>query len=258
MFRGLVTSPADSSRTLMPRARLLTLCLISLALTVGACHKKADMPTGSAAQPAPSLPAAPVPPHPPSSGIAAPTDAASVADRQDTNPETTQRHAKLEYAAMEDTFLNDPNGQWAQSAKASSSFGEDPKAPPPAPEDSKAWRAVGKPDGKEWSQLSPDVGFDWLELGYEKPVHAREIRVVAMGTSAVEAITRIELIDSDGKATTIWSGLSTEKHDERGSRTWIVRKTSRTAGLVKAVKLTFANNVSSGYKDIDAVQLIGD
>ena len=31
-----------------------------------------------------------------------------------------------------------------------------------------------------------------------------------------------------------------------------------TATKIKAVKLTFANAVSSGYKEVDAVQLVGE
>ena len=43
----------------------------------------------------------------------------------------------------------------------------------------------------------------------------------------------------------------------RGGRTWLVKTFPKTATKVKAVKLTFANNVSSGYKEVDAVQLVG-
>jgi len=46
--------------------------------------------------------------------------------------------------------------------------------------------------------------------------------------------------------------------DERGSRTWFVRSFEKTAYKVKAVKLTIANSVARGYKEVDAVQLVGD
>jgi hypothetical protein len=48
------------------------------------------------------------------------------------------------------------------------------------------------------------------------------------------------------------------KADNRGSRTWFVRKFEKTAYPVNAVKITIANDVQRGYKVVDAVQLIGD
>jgi hypothetical protein len=222
----------------------LTLLSLSAALLLGACGKKPVPPKEDA-------PAAVVQP-----AATAPTP---VAHATVDPTEQDEKKAKLEYATMEDGYINDAHGQWAASAKASSSFGEEGDRAPKTPQESLAWNAVGKPNGNDWSNNQQDVGFDWLELGYEKPVSATEVRIVSRSDHAVEALNKVELIDADGGVHTVWAGLNDQKQDKRGSRTWIVRKLDApTAYKVRGVKITFANNVSSGYKNIDAVQLIGD
>ena len=81
------------------------------------------------------------------------------------------------------------------------------------------------------------------------------VRVV-VNDNAAASITRVELIDAAGTAHPAWSGISDVKQDERGPRTWFVRTFDATPYPVRAVKLTFANNVASGYKEVDAVQLV--
>jgi glucose/arabinose dehydrogenase len=227
--------------------RQLVSSLILSVFALAACHKKPASPAAEA--PAPAAAPAPAP-----SPAAAPAPPAAAA--QDS--EKAEKQAKLDYAMMEDSFLNDPKGQWAASAKASSSFGEKPEAPPETPEKGGAWKLTDKPDGDIWNNNNQDIGFDWIELRYGKPVHATEIRAAFTGDESVESVTKVELLDADGKATTVWSGVSDQKEDRRGRRTWFVRKFEKTAQPVVAVKLTFANNVSPGYKEVDAVQLVGE
>lgn len=220
----------------LPRTLVTAACLLALA----ACNKK---PAEAPAAPAPA--AAPA--------TAAPEAPAEPSDEQ---RRAAQQQARLDYATMEDGYLNDAKAQWAASARASSSFGE--KEPKADPQESRAWRATGRPDGNTWSQAEQDIGMDWLELGFATPVQATAVRAVFTGTDAVQAITKVELIDESGAAHAVWSGLSADKPDPRGERTWLVKTFAKTAGKVKAVKLTFANNVSSGYKEVDAVQLVGE
>jgi hypothetical protein len=236
--------PEAASSFMLP-FRPTAAALLSLTIALTACHKKSDTaapaPTaGPAAAPSPAPAPAPAP------------------QPQAADGETAERQAKLAFATMEDGYLNDAKGQWAVAAKASSSRLDDPKSPPATPDKSQAWNATGKPDGMTWNQTSQDVGFDWIQLEYAKPVHATELRAVLQDRYAVEAITRVELIDADGKANVVWSGLSDQKRDERGNRTWFVRRFEATPYGVKSVKLTFANNVAPGYKDVDAVQLVGE
>jgi hypothetical protein len=202
---------------------ITTACVLALA----GCKKK---PTEAEATAAASTPPA----------ATAPAPAPEPAEQTREQREAAEKKAKLEYATMEDGYLNDPKAQWAVAAKASSSFNE--KEAPADAKETRAWRATGGIDGYTWSQAQQDVGMDWLELGYAKPVNA----------------TKVELIDEAGAAQTVWSGLSEAKVDKRGERTWLVKTFPKTATKIKAVKLTFANNVSSGYKEVDAVQLVGE
>jgi hypothetical protein len=119
-------------------------------------------------------------------------------------------------------------------------------------------RATGPADGNSWTNENIDKGFDWLELGYATPVNATEVRVVIDSGQGVEAINKVELQDTDGKWNTVWEGLNDVKRDSRGNRTWFVRSFDKTAYKVKAVKLTYANNLQHDYKIVDAVQLVGD
>ena len=167
-----------------------------------------------------------------------------------------KQQAKLDYATMEDEYINDPKGQWASSAKASSTYGLDPGTEPAATGSYVPMRATGTVDNKYWSNRSRDIGFDSITLDYEHPASASEIRIVLNDGKGAKGLTKVELFDGNDQAHTIWSGLSENKPDDRGERTWIVHKLEPTAYQAKRVKLTFANNVENGYSYVDAVQLI--
>ena len=161
----------------------------------------------------------------------------------------------MDYANMEDQYLNDADGQWASAVKVSSTFGEEPGQE--ASSVNAATNLVGKPDGKTWTNNNQNMGMDWVEATFAKPVHATEFRAVLRRGKGAEAVSKLELQDADGKWYTLWSGISPDKADERGERTWVVRKFPATAYAVKAAKLTIANNLENGYKEVDAVQLVG-
>ena len=220
--------------------KLACTALLIAPLMLGACKKKD--PEQAAA---------------PAAGTSAPTQAAApkppTADTAEQQQEQEERKAALDYGIMEDRYMNDPKAQWAESATASSSFGGKNVADSNLPKN-----AAGPVDGNTWTNDHQDIGFDTLEVTYAKPVAATEVRLVMPGGQGVEAISKIELQDTDGKWNAIWSGLSDVKTDKRGSRTWFVRTFPQTTYKVKAVKYTIANNVQRGYKVVDAAQLIGE
>lgn len=222
--------------------KISSLALLMMCAAVVACHKKnPESASASAASAVASVVAS------------APAPAAKPEVLTEEQEEMKKKKDLLEYGMMEDQYLNDPKGQWATSAKASAYYGEGSKSTSNAPS-----HATGAPNGEVWSNAQQDMGFDWLEVGYDKPVNATEIRAVFTGSHAVESVTKVELQDTDGKWNVLWSGVSDQKYERRGSRTWFVRKFDKTAYKVKAVKLTFANNVSRGYKEVDAVQVVGE
>jgi len=223
----------------MKQLTALAIAFSSIALV--SCGKKAAAPP-----PAP-VAAAPAP---------APAPAAAPADDGYEQRQRQKKQAQLDYATMEDQYINDPRGQWATEAKASSTFGDDHGKQPGA--SNLPANAVGPVDGRSWTNNHQDIGFDWLETTFAKPVSATEVRIVFPNGEGVEAVNKLELQDTDGKWTTVWSGLSDMKRDGRGSRTWFVRSFDKTTYKVKAVKFTIANNVQNSYKVVDAVQLVGD
>lgn len=183
--------------------------------------------------------------------------AAAPANDEDAEREARKRaekEAALAFATEEDSYINDAKGQWAKSAKASSTFGEEPGREPS--KSNVAENTIGAPDTRTWTNNKQDMGFDTLETTFEKPVTATAVRVVVDG--GVEAISKIEVGDGSGSWTAVWQGLSDIKRDKRGSRTWFVKTFEPTKTKVSAVKVTFANQVETGYKIVDAVQLVGE
>ena len=152
----------------------------------------------------------------------------------------------MDYATMEDKYMNDPSAQWAVTATASSTFGDDEGRQPSST--NLASNATGVVDGKTWTNSRQDIGFDWLETTFAKPVQATEVRIVFENGEGIEAINKLELQGTDGKWNTVWSGVSDQKKDSRGGRSWFVRTIEKTPYQVKAVKLTVANAVQRGYK----------
>ena len=225
----------------------LTVALILSSLIIAACGKKNEQTTASS-DAAPATPAA-------ESAAASPSASESAEPSADAE-ERAKKQAMLDYATMEDNYIQDSHAQWASTAKASSTFGDDDgKEPSPS---NLASNATGAVDGNTWTNNKQDIGFDWLEAGFAKPVNATEVRIVFPNGDGVEAVSKVELQDTQGKWNTVWSGLSDVKEDNRGRRTWFVKTFEKTPYQANAVKVTIANNVQSGYKVIDAVQLVGE
>lgn len=210
---------------------------IAMAATLTGCQKSAEGPGAATAVPCAA----------PATGTADAADSPEALD-------LARKQALLDYAAMEDGFLNDPHAQWAGTATATSTFGETNSSG--AAESNKPHNLVGKPDGKLWTNDRVDLGFDSIETTYEKPVHATAVRVVII--DGVAALNKVEVRDTDGAWSTAWTGISDVKREERGPRTWFVRTFDRTAKPVQAVRVTLANNVAKGYKVVDAVGLVGE
>lgn len=207
---------------------------------LASCQKNPE-PTANipppCAKPAATQPATPAPPD---------------ADTPEAR-ELARKQAALDYATMEDEFLNDAKGQWARDATATSSFGESRGS---VADSNKPRNIAGKPDTRTWTNDHLDMCFDSFEAVYEKPVRATAVRVVI--TDGVEAISKVELLDTTGAWSTAWSGLSDVKRNAHGPRTWFVRTFERSERPVQAVRVTIANAVEKGYKHVDAVQLVGE
>jgi len=230
------------------------IALLLPVLLLAACAKKQPEPEAAPAAAPAATAAAPAPAPAPAPAATAPagnnplpTPVISTENMSDEQRETAQRQAKLDYSNMEEGFMADPAAQWASSASASSNYSESYNAS----------KATGKVDGNYWSTKDSDVGFDSLEVAFDKPVNATQLRVAVAESYGLEGITKVELQDTDGKWNTVWSGVHGVKPDRRGPRTWFVQPIEKTAYKAKAARITKSNNVTANRLQVDAVQLIG-
>jgi hypothetical protein len=167
-------------------------------------------------------------------------------------PEMVRKREQIEWALRQDEIKNDPRGQWAVEAKASSTYNDAQGMAPYS-----ASQATGAPNVElygnnyeAWTPKTPNGGIEWLELQFAKPVHATCIRV--RESSGSGAIIKVDLFDEKGAAHTVWSGIDPTK-----DLNYLTVEFPRTVFKTSRVKVTLATNTVSGLKQIDAVQLIG-
>lgn len=268
------------------RIALTTIAASLLALAISGCSKAdpspvaAAAPASSAAAAAPSVvassaaPAAAAPAVATEAAVATATDAlagaapaaapatpsapAAIVETAATAPptaadrEAAQKKAQIEWALKQDEIKNDPNGQWATDAKASSTFNDAKGTASYAPS-----QATGEPNvqvysttPQAWSAKTPDSGIEWLELTFAKSVHATAVRV--RESSGSGALIKIEVFDDKGASHTVWNGTDSTKE-----LNYLIADFPKTTFKTNRVKLTLATNVVSGWNQIDAVQLVG-
>jgi len=226
----------------------LVVCCLALALCIG-CKKNASTEQTPAAKPAPAATSSsPTAAAPAASAPAAPAGREAAT----ATAETTAKMAAAEWAIKQDEIKNDPNGQWAIQATASSSYNDAKGTDSWSPN-----QATGAPnvekygdDGRAWTSKTPDSGIEWLDLKYPRPVHATEVRVRESCGSG--AVIKVEVFDEQGAAHPVWQG-----NDPTTDLNYLMVKFPKTTFKTDRVKVTLATNVVPGWNEIDAVQLVG-
>ena len=221
----------------------LICCLLSLVFLSG-CTKKsatedsASKPANTSSAPAPAAPDASAP-------AAAPADAP-------TSAEAGAKMAAADWALKQDEIKNDPHGQWAIQATASSTYND-----AQGTASYSANQATGAPNvdnygdnGAAWTTKTEDGGIEWLDLKYPRPVHASEVRVRESCGSGT--VIKIEVFDEHGGAHAVWQG-----NDPTTELNYLMVKFPKTTFKTDRVKVTLATNVVPGWNEIDAVQLVG-
>ena len=217
-------------------------CVLPIVF-LSAC-KKSDSAQEPAAKPAASANAAPANPAP----------AAATLGNADANAsaEASAKMAAADWAMKQDEIKNDPNGEWAIQATASSTYGD-----AQGTASFSANQATGVPNvdsygdnGGAWTPKTPDGGIEWLDLKYPKPVYATEVRVRESCGSG--AVVKVEVFDEKGGAHSVWQG-----NDPTKELNYLIVKFPKTAFKADRVKVTLATNVVPGWNEIDAVQLVG-
>lgn len=195
----------------------------SAATDAPAASRTATPPVAAAAQPAPP------PPIPPPGTVLA-SDAIAEAE-----------------------ILRDARGQWASAAKASSEYRSS---------DYSAHRATGVPDvgtysdnPRAWAPSTSERGIEWLELAFAQPTRATEVRVRQSYTPGT--IVRVEAFAPDRSSLVLWSGRDTNAYPQ-GRIAWFLLRFPKTDMAVAQVRLTLNTAAAKGWKEIDAVQLVGE
>ena len=173
--------------------------------------------------------------------------------------EQTEKEMKVKEALDEEAIQNDPNGQWAVNADASTTYSTEPK------NKESAWspyKMVGKPDvdkygdnGNAWASKNPDKGIEWVKLTFPKAVNATGVRIRQSYNPG--AIIKIELIDEKGKNNTVWKGIDDTKYEPEKIK-YFSMNFDKTSYKTKSLKITLATNSVPGWNEIDAVQLVGE
>ena len=216
--------------------------LLGIALGLGACGKK--QPEAEALSKA-----APAAATAPASEVPAGAAKSDMADKA----------AAVQAALAEEEIGNEPRGQWAASAVASSTYATDKDSAATAPYTPNT--VTGAPDverygdsGNAWATETADKGIEWLEVKFANPVQATELRVRQNYWPG--AIIKLELLDEAGARHTIWQGLDEQKYD--GTIAWLKRSFDKTPYRVVGARITLATNAVPDWNEIDAVQLLGD
>lgn len=151
------------------------------------------------------------------------------------------------------SVIADVAGQWAVSAKAGTQYGRTQYSATQATGAPNISVAGNSPDA--WSPENKTGGSDWLEVVFAKPVHATEVRI--RQNDSVGAIAKIEAIDTDGAAHVWWEGVDPYKAPAVREIVWFAVRVPQTSYLVAKVKIALNLSATPGWKEIDAVQLVG-
>jgi hypothetical protein len=215
--------------------------------------KKAEKPAPVAvATPARAPVAAPAAPAPAAGRVepALPDVPLVVADGV-TYTATTGTGKDVTWALKQEDIKEDPQGQWASDATASSAWNDAKDKVRFAP-----WQATGEPNvdqegdnGNAWTAKSPDAGIEWLDLTFPKAVSATGLRI--RESNGAGAIVRVELYDDKGKPHALWSGP-----DPTRGLNYFELTFPKTTYKTNRVKITLATNIIPGFNEIDAVQLL--
>lgn len=147
----------------------------------------------------------------------------------------------------------DSAGQWAVNATAGSQYDKKQYAALQATGAPNISVAGNSPDA--WCPAKKNDGTDWLEVSFAKPVHATEVRI--RQNDAPGCISKIEVSEPDGTAHVWWEGVDPYVPPPTREIVWFGVRVPKTTYLVAKLKITLNLATVSGWKEIDAVQLIG-
>jgi hypothetical protein len=120
-----------------------------------------------------------------------------------------------------------------------------------------AAKVIGPPDAdaanddpRAWASARPDMGLQWIEVGYHTPQHGNLLRIFEVNIPG--AIVRVTAIEPNGTEHVLWSGV------DPTSIPGVFEVSFRTTEYkIKSVRITLDTDQREGWSEIDAVELIG-
>lgn len=207
-------------------------------------------PTAATSAPVPAPGASPAgAPAVPPGGSAPEATSAPLPGSGGDFPGTVVSAAELAQAGI----LAEPSGQWAASAKAGSEYGSFGYS---------AMKATGPPDvpvagdsPAAWCHASGSRALEWLELTFPEARPATEVRV--RQNCSPGTIVKVEALEPDGTAHLWWEGVDPWVPPAVRDFAWFGVRVPATSYPVARIRLTLDLAKAPGWKQIDAVQLVG-
>jgi hypothetical protein len=153
----------------------------------------------------------------------------------------------------EEAIRTESLGQWAETAKASSEYWH---------KDYSAAHATGEPDvpthsdhTHSWSPSASERNLEWLDLTFFRPVYATAVRVRQSFNPG--SIIRVEAFEANGASRVLWEGKDPNRYP-KDQIAWLLVNFPRTEFPVRRIRLSLDTPAFKGWRQIDAVQLVGE
>jgi hypothetical protein len=167
---------------------------------------------------------------------------------------TAQTATQVALAELdEQSIVNDPKGQWASAAIASTQYGD---------EDFSARQASGAPDvpkyadhPRAWAPSASERQQEWLEVTFAKPASATALRIRQSFNPGT--IVRVDAIGTDGQSVAMWSGRDASAYPPE-QMAWFAIRFPATQVPVQRARIVLDTPATKGWKEIDAVQLVAE
>ncbi|MEO6003179.1 MAG: hypothetical protein ABIZ04_07555 [Opitutus sp.] len=183
-------------------------------------------------------------------------DPSASATAATVRPASVEKFDGIVIAAAELTDAKvsaDSAGQWATAAVASSQYDRKTYSAAQATGAPNIKVAGNSPDA--WSPAHKNEGTEWIEVTFAQPMHATEVRLRQNDTPG--CVARVEAIEADSTAHLWWQGADPYVVPAIREIVWFGVRVPRTSYLVAKIKITLNLTAVSGWKEIDAVQLVG-
>jgi len=120
-----------------------------------------------------------------------------------------------------------------------------------------AMQAAGPPDAdpavddpRAWASARADMGRQWIELAYKRPLRANRVRIFEVNSGG--AVVEVQTVDASGRRRTAWRGTCP------GGRPGVCELRIDAGGrAVARIRLILDTDRRPGWNEIDAVELVG-